>query len=528
MRVSFFENLSIGSKIAMGFGLVVFLFALVVWQYHETLFSALDRNDHLQSVHGAKKYHSLNIHRYMLESRRSEKDFLARKQLEYVDRVNKYVDLVLAEAAEIERIAEAEEGKIFALRVQELMRTYHGAFQEIVRAWQKNGLDPDSGLQGQFRKTIHEVEEKAKNFRASSLYLTLLQIRRAEKDLGLRLDVEYVDRVRNLANLFREQLQQSSLEAQAITRLEAAIDSYLRHFEAYAKHAIEGKENGGKGPFRDVAHEIEGYLQRHYVPDLELHILSLRRWEKDYLLRNDEEYVERLQSVAKVSQGNIASSLIPEEDKQMLMGLIERYETDFLALVDENNRIIPLMARMRDAVHEIEPLVVANVQDAIGLMEKETEVIRATSRNRAFLALAISLFALLTAIFFAVVITRRITVPLFTLMKMAEIHTEDDQISEDLRHKDEVRALAAAMGRMDGTLTRTLDRLDEEVESLDQSTQELVRIFGEMTSESEKEAFGDAVNKHSRDVVASVSELYSVLSRAKGRSFMRYGSTNSS
>ena len=172
--------------------------------------------------------------------------------------------------------------------------------------------------------------------------------------------------------------------------------------------------------------------------------------------------------------------------------------------------------------------VVANVQDAIGLMEKETGVIRATSQNRAFLALAISLFALLTAIFFAVVITRRITVPLFTLMKMAEIHTEDDQISEDLRHKDEVRALAAAMGRMDGTLTRTLDRLDEQVEFLDQSTQELVRIFDEMTSESEKEAFGDAVNKHSRDVVASVSELNFILSRAKGRSFMGYGNTSSS
>ena len=319
MRVSFFENLSIGSKIAMGFSLVVFLFAVVVWQYHETLFSALDRNDHLQSVHGANKYHSLNIHRYMLESRRSEKDFLARKQLEYVDRVNKYVDLVLAEAEEIERIAEAEEGKIFALRVQELMRTYHAAFQEIVRAWQRKGLDPDSGLQGQFRKTIHEVEEKARNFRASSLYLTLLQIRRAEKDLGLRLDVEYIDRVRDLANLFREQLQQSSLEAQAITRLEGAIGSYLKHFEAYAKHAIEGNENGGKGPFRDVAHEIEGYLQQHYVPDLELNILSLRRWEKDYLLRNDDEYVELVKSVVNVSKGNIASSLTPEEDKQMLM-----------------------------------------------------------------------------------------------------------------------------------------------------------------------------------------------------------------
>jgi methyl-accepting chemotaxis protein len=514
VRVPFFEDLSIGKKIALGFGLTGFLFLLVVWQYHQTLFQALANSDHLQSVYGAKKYHSLNIHRYMLEARRSEKDFLARKQPEYVERVKQYVDLVLAEAAASEGVEETDEGRELALRIQDLMLTYHEAFQKIVEAWQRKGLNHDSGLQGQFRKTIHDVEEKARDFATSALYFTLLQIRRAEKDLGLRLNEEYIVRVRRLGNLFHEQVQESSLDSQARSTLANAMDSYLRHFEIYAKRVMEGKEiKGGKGPFRDVAHQLEGYLQKRYVPDLEINILTLRRWEKDYLLRRDEQYVEMVKSAVKSIHDNITSSQLSMENKKILTGLIDRYKKDFLALVEENDRIITLTARMRNAVHKIEPLVAANVQGAIMHMERETEEIRATSREKAFLAISLSLVALLTAIFFAVVITRRITVPLFTLLRVAEIHTGDEMVSEDVGHKDEVRALAAAMGRMDGALTMTYARLYKEVESLDRCVAELSRISNEMASEARMETFGNAVRNQADELGATVAEVKAILLR---------------
>jgi len=54
---------------------------------------------------------------------------------------------------------------------------------------------------------------------------------------------------------------------------------------------------GGTGPFRQAAHRIEAILQAHYVPDRERNILQLRRREKDYLLRDDKQYVEMAQWV---------------------------------------------------------------------------------------------------------------------------------------------------------------------------------------------------------------------------------------
>jgi len=512
MRISFFEDLSVGRKITLGFGLTGFLFLIVVWQYHEILYQTLAGNSHLQSVHGAKKHHSLNIHRYMLASRRSEKDFLVRKKPEYVERVKQYVELVQAEAVALEKIEGTEESTKVALHIQELMQTYHSAFQEIVQAWHRKGLNHDSGLQGRFRDTIHEVEEKAKGFKTSSLYLILLQIRRAEKDLGLRFNKEYIAQVMGLVKLFHEQVQESSLDSQTRSTLSESMDSYVLHFGIYAKQVMEGIAiKGGTGPFRDIAHKLEAYLQKRYVPNLEQDILTLRRWEKDYLLRHDEKYVERVQSAAKTIQDNIESSQISSENKNVLIGFIDRYDKDFLALVEENHRIITLTAKMRDAVHKIEPLVEANVQSAITTMERETEEIQATSTNGSFLALTISLLAFMTAIFFAVVITRRITFPLYTLMRLAEIHTDNEEICKNLGHKNEVRALAAAMGSMDGTLARTFIGLSKQSEYLGQCAEKLTQISNEMTTATEMETVRNNVKNQAKEVAAAVTEIDEIL-----------------
>ena len=275
---------------------------------------------------------------------------------------------------------------------------------------------------------------------------------------------------------------------------------------------LAGKEiGGGKGPFRDVAHQLEEELQKRYVPDLEKNVLTLRRWEKDYLLRRDKKYVNKVQSAIKVIQESISSSHILAENKKMLTGLVARYAKDFLALVEENNRIITLTARMRNAVHKVEPLVAENVQDSIVLMERKTKEIQKASRDSALFALSLSLLAFLTAIFFAVAITRRITVPLYTLMRMAEIHTDDERISENIGQKNEVMTLVSAMGRMDGSLTMTFSRLAKEVESLDRSAVELFRISNEMTSQVGMSTFGDAVKIHTEEVLASVTEVKAIL-----------------
>lgn len=478
LRISFFEKLPIGKKIGLGFGLTSLLFIIVVSQYHLTLFRALSDYEDLQSVYETQKFHALNIHRYLLEARRYEKDFLARKGTEYVEQVKKHVEMVLAEAEALGAIEKITGGPLVAARISEYMKIYHASFLAIVRAWEIKGLDHQTGLQGHFRETIHRVEAKAVGYKTGKLYLTLLQIRRGEKDLGLRHSNQYAERVRELGQRFYTQLGASALDAEAKSTLKEAMEDYLREFDEYAKR-VKGNDDvaGGMGAFRDVAHRLEGMLRVRYIPDLEEDILMLRRHEKDYLLRGDKSYVDEARLAVQVILDNISGAEIPTGEKQALSDQMRVYEKDFLALVEQNDRITALTAQMLHAAHQIEPLVAANVQEAISHMKQASVDTRERSEKNAFLALSLSIVAILLGVYFSVLIARRITHPVATLMGLAELFSGAASESEEEGNKDEIAALARAMGHMAGSYQQILIELGEHAATLEQAAVRLSTAY---------------------------------------------------
>ncbi len=448
-RIRTFENLPIGGKIWLGFSLTTALFIGVTWIYHGTLFQALADNEQLLSVSEARKSRLQHIHRYVLEARRSEKDFLAQKQIRFAEEVDERADRILAETAELEKIEEVSGDQRVAANIRELTEGYRNAFSEVLSAWRTMGLDHESGLQGRFRRTIHAVEDKARNFKAGPLYLTLLQIRRSEKDTGLRRSQEYVDRTHGLTQHFLALVEESDMEEAIKSDLSRTMESYREHFDAYARGALAGGAvKGGKGAYREAAHIMEKILDSHFVPDFEKDILMLRRREKDYLLRDDKIYVELVRRELRGMRGNISASRVSEPEKTALSDLLERYERDFLSLVAQNDRIDALQARMRKVVEEIEALVEGSVQGAAAEMAWLAAETRRFSAQRARYALVIAFAALALVVFFAEFITQRITRPLSTLMALVEVFSAGAPVRGEDGNRDEVHALARAMGEM--------------------------------------------------------------------------------
>ena len=94
-------------------------------------------------------------------------------------------------------------------------------------------------------------------------------------------------------------------------QLQQEIGTYREAFEEYARGVLAQQDiQGGKGPFRQVAHRIEALLKSHYIPDLERNILQLRRREKDYLLRGDSRYVELARQEIERMTLQVSSSAI--------------------------------------------------------------------------------------------------------------------------------------------------------------------------------------------------------------------------
>lgn len=88
----------------------------------------------------------------LLQMRRSEKDFLQRRHLDYVARETLlYQQLSLAIS---------QSNQLNVQHQQALLDTYQHSFLQLVSAYQTIGLDHTLGLQGQFREQAHALENQ--------------------------------------------------------------------------------------------------------------------------------------------------------------------------------------------------------------------------------------------------------------------------------------------------------------------------------------------------------------------------------
>jgi methyl-accepting chemotaxis protein len=203
------SKLRIGEKIGLSFGIVGLLFLGVVWHYHHSLHRVLEGYGGLHAVYETRKSYALDIEVQLAEMRQAESDFLIHREEGFADAVASSAQALLTSADALAGVD--EQSRQTAAEIRQLAQAYLDRFRDIADAWRVKGLDHNAGLQGAFRDTVHELEDRAGNFKAGRLYLQLLQIRRSEKDLGLRREALYRDKVRGLIAEFRDLVGSSEL-----------------------------------------------------------------------------------------------------------------------------------------------------------------------------------------------------------------------------------------------------------------------------------------------------------------------------
>ena len=443
-------KLRIGEKIGFSFGIVAFLFLLVIWRYQSTLEQALADYRNLQDVYEAKETYASDIETSLLIANAEANGFLVDRDPARVEAVDRAMTELTRQAERLGSIDDA--GKENGQRIKQLADAYQLSFHKIYEGWRIKGLDHDSGLQGAFRNTVHELEALAEHYKVDALYIDLLQIRRGEKDLGLRRESQYRDLVLDLLDGFLYKLRASNLETSVREKLELEIATYREAFLAYATRVLDNESTmGGKGPFRQAAHRIEDVLKAHRVPDLDATILQLRRREKDYLLRLDHRYVDMaLSELGRIRQ-SVDSSVIANSEKSHLGDLISDYERDFLALVEQNSVIDRLQGEMEGAAREVISLVDKVEANADKATLAATARINTDAQENAELMGWIVLFTVLLSIVLGLIITRLITRPLINMAGFLDrlaLEAPIERIPTTDNSRNEVAAMAESVNRM--------------------------------------------------------------------------------
>ena len=126
----------------------------------------------------------------VLTLRRHEKDFLMRSDMAYVE---KYSQSMQKLQQDIKQLSESMKDQDIDTQALQTFATqtsaYQQRFEELVAKANAVGLDHQSGYYGALRKAAHELENQFKQVQNDKAMVSLLQLRRAEKDFMLRSDL---------------------------------------------------------------------------------------------------------------------------------------------------------------------------------------------------------------------------------------------------------------------------------------------------------------------------------------------------
>jgi len=318
--------------------------------------------------------------------------------------------------------------------------------------------------------TVYQVDVAKQNVikeQADGIKVSLLEVRRSEKDFLMRKDLKYPDRVTeylgNGESRVKNIVEKTESEEikdksrQILDEIERYRESFKTLVDAVVMRGLDEK-SGVYGEFRAAAHNVEKVLKDQGFQQGEVLYLTLRRHEKDYMLRGDEKYLGKANEALADLKGLVESSTLAENDKVAIYSQLQNYQNAFKSLADSDKEIAALTPRVKAAAdsamiisEEIDALVTAT-RDA-----RQAEVAAGVARTKSFLWIATGLGVGLGAVF-AWLLAIGITRPLGKTVKMIQaIDAGDLQQRLDLDNRaDEIGILAR-------TLNAFADNLEHEV-----------------------------------------------------------------
>ena len=177
----------------------------------------------------------------LLEGRRAEKDFLLRNDPTKAD---SQIEIGKAVAADIDAL----HGKIVVIGKPDLARDietmsaslkqYQAHFAAVVEKKQQLGLNETAGLEGRLRTSVHEIEARVDQLHESALLITMLMMRRHEKDFMLRRDAKYGEEMKKRASEFTVGIENAGIPETAKTELRQKLADYQRDYFAWMDTAL--------------------------------------------------------------------------------------------------------------------------------------------------------------------------------------------------------------------------------------------------------------------------------------------------
>jgi methyl-accepting chemotaxis protein len=299
----------------------------------------------------------------------------------------------------------------------------------------------------------------------ASAEIVMLQARRNEKDYLLRYKelgfdqarAKYVTQViTNVATIHDAMTELSALETDVDHRsktdgINQAIDEYKTTFLATVG-LIEQRgyvDTGLEGQFRGKVHDIEAVVKKLGLDRLTIDMLTMRRQEKDYLLRGDKKYVTALHEAVTQFQADVAATTLSGDEKDQLTKLATDYQTLFDQLVQADIQIAANIESYRAAVHKADPLLEEVSTDVKADQTASQAATEQVAQTVILAVIGVSLSAVVVGLLVALFLSRGIANSVNVVARAAaEIAKGNVQQRVAIKSRDELGDMAAAFQLM--------------------------------------------------------------------------------
>ena len=253
-----FEQLRITQKLTLLLGVTLGSFAVIGVLYLVFVGTiAYDRSKLDRVSEFSRLTNDVQINGLM--ARRHEKDFLLRRDTTYVKQHADAMATVFSDLDKMPALGVADDSQLAKIAsVQQSLKTYADSFKVVSETAVQLGLDENSGIQGAFRDQVHAVEADVQGINNAVLMVSMLMMRRHEKDFLLRGKDQYIDEMNqeeaNWAKLF------PAAHMPAANRL--AINEHMDAYQKGFTSLVAGfkQQNAAIETMRNAFHEAEPKL----------------------------------------------------------------------------------------------------------------------------------------------------------------------------------------------------------------------------------------------------------------------------
>jgi len=129
---------------------------------------------------------------------------------------------------------------------------------ELIALRQKVGVNKDEGLTGHLRSSVHAVERKLKTLHQDKLMVSMLMLRRHEKDFMLRGLDKYIGKHQKEVAKFEGILSAADMSVSDKQAIKSLMDDYAKSFNNYASLMVALLNN---------AKQLDEIFQNKVMPD---------------------------------------------------------------------------------------------------------------------------------------------------------------------------------------------------------------------------------------------------------------------